>query len=79
MPSGDLSAFENALPAMQVFARDDTEFLGEPGTGTLMKLINNQIFLVGGQVFQEGMLLAQKAGLDADKFLQLIKGSSGGM
>jgi 3-hydroxyisobutyrate dehydrogenase len=79
MPSGDRSAFDRALPAMQVFGRDDTQFLGEAGTGTLIKLINNQLFLVGGQVFQEGYLLAAKAGLDIRQFVEVVRGSSGGM
>jgi 3-hydroxyisobutyrate dehydrogenase/2-hydroxy-3-oxopropionate reductase len=79
MPSGDIDAFEKAKPAMIVFGNKDVEFLGESGTGTLLKLINNQIFLVGGQVFQEGYIVAAKAGLDIKQFVKILRKSSGGM
>jgi len=53
--------------------------LGPSGTGTLVKLVNNQIFLVGCQVFMEGYLMAAKAGLDVDDFMTVLRASSGGM
>jgi len=76
MPSGDRAAVESALPVLKVFAREQTDYLGESGTGTLIKLINNQIFLAGGQIFQEGYLMAAKAGLDIRKFVGVLKESS---
>jgi len=79
MPSGDEEAFNKAKPAMVVFGNDETAFLGEAGTGTLLKLINNQIFLLGGQVFQEGYIIASKAGMDIKQFADVLRKSSGGM
>lgn len=79
MPSGDQSAFDKALPAMQVIGKEDTAYLGESGTGTLVKLINNQIFMAGAQVFQEGYVLATKAGMDIKQLVQMLRGSSAGL
>ena len=79
MPSGDESAFERVRNALVCFGKDDTRWLGPSGTGTLMKLINNQVFLVATQVFQEGYLLAAKAGLDVGAFLATLRAGSAGM
>ncbi len=79
MPSGDEAAFERTRDLLVCFGKDATAWLGPSGTGTLMKLINNQIFLVGNQVFQEGYLLAAKAGLDIGTFMTAIRSSSGGL
>ena len=79
MPSGDEAAFDRVREALLCFGKDDTRWLGPSGTGTLMKLINNQVFLVATQVFQEGYLLAAKAGLDIGAFLATLRASSAGM
>ncbi len=79
MPSGDEPAFERVRDALVCFGKDDTKWLGPSATGTLMKLINNQVFLVATQVFAEGYLLAAKAGLDIPRFLEVLRGGSAGM
>ena len=79
MPSGDEPAFERVREALVCFGKDDTAWLGPSATGTLMKLINNQVFLVATQVFAEGYLLAAKAGLDIPRFLEVLRGGSAGM
>lgn len=79
MPSGDEAAFDRVREVLVCFGKDDTRWLGPSGTGTLIKLINNQIFLVATQVFGEGYLLAAKAGLDTGRFLEMLRASSAGM
>ncbi len=78
MPSGDEEAFNRVKDVLLCFGNDETEWLGPSGTGTLIKLINNQVFLVGTQVFGEGYLMAAKAGLDLPKFLEVLRASSAG-
>ena len=78
MPSGNEAAFDRVKEVLVCFGKDETEWLGPSGTGTLVKLINNQIFLVGAQVFGEGYLMAAKAGLDLPKFLEVLRASSAG-
>ena len=79
MPSGDEAAFARVRDALVCFGKDSTEWLGPCGTGTLVKLINNQVFLVATQVFGEGYLLAAKAGLDIGSFIAVLRASSAGL
>jgi len=77
MPSGDQSAYDTVKPVLDAIGKN-VEFLGKSGTGTLIKLINNQVFICSGLVFQEGLLMAAKAGLDLPTFYKILKKSSGG-
>ncbi|MXW62273.1 MAG: NAD(P)-dependent oxidoreductase [Acidimicrobiaceae bacterium] len=78
MPSGDEAAFDRCREVLLCFGKAETEWLGPSGTGTLLKLINNLVFLVGTQVFEEAYLMAAKAGLDIPKFLEVLRASSAG-
>ena len=79
MASGPRDAFERAEPVLKALG-ERIFFLGEEtGTGTLVKLINNAIFLCAGQLAQEGMVLAAKAGLDLAQLVETLKVSSSGM
>jgi 2-hydroxymethylglutarate dehydrogenase len=75
MASGDRAAFERIEPLLLTFS-SKVFHLGEVGTGTLTKLVNNLIFLCGGVLVQEGLVLAEKAGLDTDQLLSVLKESS---
>jgi 3-hydroxyisobutyrate dehydrogenase len=75
MASGDRAAFERIEPLLLCFSKK-VFHLGEVGTGTLTKLVNNLIFLCGGVLVQEGLVLAEKAGLDTDQLLGVLKESS---
>ena len=78
MPSGNEAAFDRVKDLLLCFGSEETQWLGPSGTGTLVKLINNQVFLVGTQVFSEGYLMAAKAGLDMPRFLEVLRASSAG-
>ena len=78
MASGERAAFDRVRPLFAAFARS-VFHLGESGSGTLVKLINNAIFLCAGLVAQEGFVLGAKAGLDPARLLEVLKTSSGGM
>jgi 3-hydroxyisobutyrate dehydrogenase-like beta-hydroxyacid dehydrogenase len=75
MASGDRGAFEQIEPLLLTFSKK-VFHLGEVGTGTLTKLVNNLIFLCGGVLVQEGLVLAAKAGLDSEQLLGVLKESS---
>jgi 3-hydroxyisobutyrate dehydrogenase-like beta-hydroxyacid dehydrogenase len=78
MASGDRAVFARVEPLFAAFAK--TVFhLGEPGSGTLAKLINNAIFLCAGLLAQEGFAVWTKAGLAPARLLEVLKASSGGM
>jgi 3-hydroxyisobutyrate dehydrogenase-like beta-hydroxyacid dehydrogenase len=78
MASGDAGAFAQVEPLLGAFAKS-VFHLGESGAGTLVKLINNAIFLCAGLLAQEGFVLGAKAGLDPKRLLEVLKLSSGGM
>ena len=75
MASGERPAFERVEPLFGAFAKR-VFYLGESGSGTLAKLVNNQIFLCAGLLLQEGFVLAAKAGLDAKPLLEVVRASS---
>jgi len=79
MASGERAAFEKVEPILRAIG-ERIFYLGEQtGTGTLFKLVNNAIFLCAGQLAQEGLVLAAKAGLDLDQLLDTLKVSSSAM
>lgn len=73
--SGDQLAFEKAEPFMRAIGTN-IFYLGESGTGTLVKLINNLIVLCAGQLMQEGLVMGSKAGLDPEKLWEMLRVSS---
>jgi 3-hydroxyisobutyrate dehydrogenase-like beta-hydroxyacid dehydrogenase len=79
MASGDRHAFERAEPVLKALGERIFHLGEEVGTGTLFKLINNAIFLCAGQLAQEGLVLASKAGLDLAKLVEILRASSSGM
>src|SRR5688572_8593847 len=76
MASGERAAFERVQPLLGAFGRH-VFYLGESGSGTLSKLVNNAIFLCGGLLVQETFALAAKAGLDTERLLEVVQKSSG--
>ncbi|MCE2390393.1 MAG: NAD(P)-dependent oxidoreductase [Proteobacteria bacterium] len=78
MASGSEEEFRRVSPLLEAFS-SHRFYLGEPGNGTLVKLVNNAIFLCGGLVVQEAFVLAAKAGLDVRELLEIVKKSSGGV
>jgi len=77
MASGPEAAFRRVEPLLGAFGRN-VFHLGETGTGTLTKLVNNAIFLCGGLLLQETFAMAAKAGLDCARLLEVVQASSGG-
>src|SRR5678815_2097600 len=65
-------------PLLRAFSRNVFR-LGASGTGTVVKLINNAIFLCAGLLAQEGFVLGARAGLEPRRLLEILKVSSGGM
>jgi 3-hydroxyisobutyrate dehydrogenase-like beta-hydroxyacid dehydrogenase len=74
MASGDAEAIARAEPVLETFGR--VAKLGASGSGTIVKLVNNQIFLCASVVVQEAAVLAAKAGFDGDELLEILKVSS---
>lgn len=71
MVGGDETAFSQAEPLMQLFAKAVTH-MGEVGTGQMTKMVNQ--ICIGGliQALAEGLNFADKAGLDQQKVIDVV-------
>jgi len=71
MVGGDKRAFEKARPVIDCYARQ-VKLLGPSGSGQLTKMVN-QICIAGlVQALSEGLLFAEKAGLDPKQVVEVI-------
>ncbi|MGR8919588.1 MAG: NAD(P)-dependent oxidoreductase [Gammaproteobacteria bacterium] len=77
MVGGDEAAFEAVRPLIESFG-EHVFYLGPPGSGTLAKLVNNQIFLCASVLIQEGFVMGAKAGMAPGTLLDVLKSSSAG-
>jgi 4-hydroxybutyrate dehydrogenase/sulfolactaldehyde 3-reductase len=75
MVGADAADFERVLPLLQ--AMGSTIFhCGQVGAGIRTKLVNNYLVVVSCQLNAEALALSQSFGLDLDKTLEVIRGTS---
>jgi len=65
----DEATLAAARPVLDAFSQELIHF-GPPGSGTMYKLIVNLIVAAQSAALAEGILLAEKSGLDLDKVVQ---------
>ena len=63
MVGGDKKVFDDALPVLQSFSANVIH-MGELGTGTVAKLVNNMMAFCNAAAAAEGLMLGVTAGLD---------------
>ena len=71
MVGGDKKVFDDALPVLQSFSANVIH-MGELGTGTVAKLVNNMMAFCNAAAAAEGLMLGVTAGLDPAKLIQVI-------
>ena len=76
MVGGDKKVFDDALPVLQSFSANVIH-MGELGTGTVAKLVNNMLAFCNAAAAAEGLMLGVTAGLDPQKLIQVVANSSG--
>lgn len=76
MASGDPAALAAVRPVLEVFSGRIFDLGSDPGLGTLLKLVNNAIFLCSGLIHQEAVVLATKAGVDPKQLDDVLAASS---
>lgn len=76
MVGGDKAVFDDALPVLQSFSANVIH-MGELGSGTVAKLVNNMMAFCNAAAAAEGLMLGVTAGLDPNKLIQVITNSSG--
>lgn len=75
MAGGDKSAFDRCKPIFDLW--NNVFYMGDSGMGEVSKLVNNMLCFLNTLALVEAKGIADKAGLDFDKFLELVKVSSG--
>ena len=76
MAGGDAAVIELITPVLETFS-DTIYHVGERGTGIAMKLANNYMLAVNSAVVCEALLMARRAGIDDETFLEVASNSSG--
>jgi 3-hydroxyisobutyrate dehydrogenase-like beta-hydroxyacid dehydrogenase len=79
MASGAASALVVAEPFLGSYADRIVDLGADAGVATLAKLVNNAIFLCGGLVHQEAVVLAAKAGMAPEVIDDVLAASSAAM
>jgi len=72
MVGGDQAAFAKCQSLLNVLS-DKLFYLGPSGSGSCAKLASNLILGLNRLALAEGLVLAEKFGLDLDRFLDLVK------
>ncbi|MCW5748272.1 MAG: NAD(P)-dependent oxidoreductase [Alphaproteobacteria bacterium] len=76
MVGGDKATFEAQLPLLKSFSANVIH-MGELGTGTVAKLVNNMVAFCNMAAGAEGLMLGAAAGIDVRKLDEVIRNSSG--
>ena len=76
MCGGEEDAYERALPVLKAFG-DYIVRVGETGSGTTVKLLNNMLIGVHQSALAECYVMAEKAGADPAVAYEVIKRSAG--
>lgn len=76
MVGGEKDIFEKCLP---LFKAIGTKFYyqGESGMGEVTKIANNLVFMVNIAAFSEALKLAEDCGIEVERFLEIVKNSTG--
>jgi L-threonate 2-dehydrogenase len=74
--SGELAAYELAVPVFRCFARV-CHYLGAFGNGSRMKFVANLLVAVHNVASAEAMVLGMKAGLNPDAIVKVIGSGAG--
>jgi 3-hydroxyisobutyrate dehydrogenase len=77
MVGGKRSAFERALPILQVMGKS-IHHVGPIGAGQSLKLCNQILCAVNMMGLCEALLLARRAEIDLDQFVEVLGGGAGG-
>jgi 3-hydroxyisobutyrate dehydrogenase-like beta-hydroxyacid dehydrogenase len=72
LAAGKKAAFEKVKPVLEHLGQS-VHFFGKNGNATAMKLVGNLIVALEMEALAEGLVLAQKAGLDLKTVMEVIK------
>ncbi len=77
MVGGDKAAFDNVLPVLRAMGKG-VHHVGPSGAGQSLKLCNQILSAVNMMALTEALLLAGRAGIDLEQFIEVLGGGAGG-
>jgi 3-hydroxyisobutyrate dehydrogenase-like beta-hydroxyacid dehydrogenase len=72
MAAGNKETFEKVKPVLEHLGQT-VHYFGKNGNATAMKLVGNLIVALELEALSEGLILAQKAGLDLNSVMEVVK------
>ncbi len=72
MAAGNKAVFEKVKPVLEQLGQT-VHYFGKNGNATAMKLVGNLIVALEMEALAEGLVLAQKAGLDLNMVMEVLK------
>ena len=72
MAAGNKAIFEKVKPVLEKLGQT-VHYFGKNGNATAMKLVGNLIVALELEALSEGLILAQKAGLDLNAVMEVVK------
>lgn len=78
MAGGPQAAVDRARPFMDAYANSIVHVGEEPGSGQMVKAVNQVLVVLNGLAVSEALLLAQAAGLDLEKTLSAVESGGAG-
>ena len=78
MAGGTATALDRARPFMEAFSKSIVHVGEEPGSGQMVKVVNQILVVLNQLAASEALLLAQAAGLDLARTLAAVEGGAAG-
>lgn len=76
MVGGDKEEFEKVRPLLDIIGKN-ISYLGESGSGEVMKLVNNLLVGITNAALAEAFVLAVKSGLDSQQVYDILSNATG--
>jgi len=78
MAGGDAEAVERVRPFMEAYSTSIVHVGEEPGSGQMVKAVNQVLVVLNQLAASEALMLADAAGLDLNKTLAAVEGGAAG-
>jgi len=78
MAGGEAAALERTRPFMEAYSRSIVHVGDDPGSGQMVKAVNQVLVVLNQLAASEALMLADAAGLDLEKTLAAVEGGAAG-
>jgi len=78
MVGGPVEALDRVRPFLDAYSKSIVHVGTQPGSGQMVKLMNQVLVVLNELAVSEALLLGQAAGIDLDTAIQAVEGGAGG-